>query len=143
MLTDTIEIHFVNMVKFRRLMEKDVTNNPLHRWLTFFDKHANKKIIEEILQMDTAIQKAQEKITFVSQDKESLRAYEMREMALIDLNSGMNFAKREGIAIGEQKGKQEGKREGKIEVAQSMKKAGMPIHQICVFTGLTEDEINT
>jgi predicted transposase/invertase (TIGR01784 family) len=151
MLTDALEIHFVDMVKFRRLMEKDVTNNPLHRWLTFFDKNANKKTIKEILQMDTAIQKAQEKITFVSQDKESLRAYEMREMALIDLNSGMNFAKREGIAIGEQRGKREGitigeqrgKREGKIEVAQSMKKAGMPINQICVITGLTEDEINS
>jgi predicted transposase/invertase (TIGR01784 family) len=66
MLTDAIEIHFVDMVKFRRLLRKDVTNNPLHRWLTFLDKHANRKTIEEILQMDTAIQKAQEKITFVS-----------------------------------------------------------------------------
>ncbi|GHT32176.1 hypothetical protein AGMMS49574_15200 [Bacteroidia bacterium] len=91
--------------------------------------------------MDTAIQKAQDRIAFVSNDEESLRTYEMREMALSDFTSGMNFARREGIAIGEQKGKIEGKIEGKMEVARSMKKDGMPISQIVIYTNLSSDEI--
>jgi hypothetical protein len=27
-----------DMLTFRHLREKDIENNPLHRWLTFFDK---------------------------------------------------------------------------------------------------------
>ncbi|GHU54065.1 hypothetical protein FACS189411_00020 [Bacteroidia bacterium] len=133
MLTDALEIHFIDMIKFKRLAEKDIKHNPLHRWLTFFDKDTNTNILEEVIQMDTAIQKAQDRIAFVSNDEESLRAYEMREMALSDFTSGMNFAKREGIAIGEQK--------GKIEVARSMKKDGMPVSQIVIYTNLSPDEI--
>ncbi|GHT53400.1 hypothetical protein AGMMS49982_16280 [Bacteroidia bacterium] len=125
MLTDALEIHFIDMIKFKRLQKKDITNNPLHRWLTFFDKNANNKTIKEVINMDTAIQKAHERIAFVAKDKESLRAYEMREMALSDFTSGMNFARREGI----------------IEVAKNMKKAGVDAHQIMIFTNLSENDI--
>jgi DNA invertase Pin-like site-specific DNA recombinase len=92
------------MIKFGRLKERDIENNPLHRWLTFFDKNANDETINQIIIMDTAIAKAQEKISFVSQDREMLHAYHMREMAVLDYNSGINAARRDGIAIGEQKG---------------------------------------
>jgi hypothetical protein len=82
-------ISFLNAVlqkvKFRRLQEKDIVNNHLHRWLTFFDKSTDDKILEEIIQMDTAIQKAQERIRFVRGSEEEFRAYQMREMALSDL----------------------------------------------------------
>jgi predicted transposase/invertase (TIGR01784 family) len=150
MLTDALEIHFIDMVKFKRLREKDIKNNPLHRWLTFFDKNTNDKIIEEVIKMDTAIQKAQERMTFVTNDKESLRAYDMREMALSDYTSGMNFARREGeekgekrgIAIGEKRGEKKGEKRGKLEVAMNMKKNGMDTHQIMILTNLSENEIN-
>jgi hypothetical protein len=46
--------------------------------------------------MDVAIQKAQERLTFVANDKEALREYHMREMALSDWTSGVNHARREG-----------------------------------------------
>jgi predicted transposase/invertase (TIGR01784 family) len=103
-LTDALEIHFIDMIKFRRLREKDIMNNEFHRWLTFFDKKTDSKTIKKIINMDTAIKKAQEKIIHVSRDKEVLRAYQMREMALSDFTSGMNSARREGIAIGERRG---------------------------------------
>ncbi|MDR1341046.1 MAG: Rpn family recombination-promoting nuclease/putative transposase, partial [Prevotellaceae bacterium] len=41
LLTDALELHFIDMVKFGRLKERDIENNLLHRWLTFFDKNAN------------------------------------------------------------------------------------------------------
>jgi predicted transposase/invertase (TIGR01784 family) len=92
---------------------------------------------KEVLKIDTAIQKAQERMTFVTNDKESLRAYDMREMAMSDYTSGMNFARREGrqegISIGEER--------GKLEIAMNMEKNGMDAHQIMILTNLSEDEI--
>jgi predicted transposase/invertase (TIGR01784 family) len=40
MLTDALELHFLDMVRFRRLKTKDALNDPLHRWLVYFDKHS-------------------------------------------------------------------------------------------------------
>jgi len=37
-LTDVLEIHFLNMVKFRKMENKDIKNNALCRWLTSFDE---------------------------------------------------------------------------------------------------------
>jgi hypothetical protein len=50
--------------------------------------------------MDVAIQKAQERLTFVANDKEALREYHLREMALSDWTSGINHARREGKVEG-------------------------------------------
>ena len=44
--------------------------------------------------MDGAIRKAQERMDFVSRDMEALREYHMREMALSDWNSTVNYARR-------------------------------------------------
>lgn len=125
LLTDALEIHFVNMVKFRALEEKDIKNDPLHRWLTWFDPGSPLELVKEVIKMDKAIQKAEERVTYVSQDKEALRAYQMRQMALSDWTSGVNRAKREG----------------KIETAREMKADNMPISQIVKYTGLTEQQI--
>jgi predicted transposase/invertase (TIGR01784 family) len=103
MLTDALEIHFISMVKFRQLKEKDIENSPLHRWLAFLDKNTDETTVKKIIEMDTAIKKAQERIAFVSCDEETLRVYQRREMAMFDYASGMNYAARKGEAIGEQK----------------------------------------
>jgi predicted transposase/invertase (TIGR01784 family) len=92
LLTDVLEIHFINMVKFRKLKTKDIVNKPLERWLTFFDIKTPEKILQEVIQMDGAINKTYERLNFVSQDKEVLRAYHMREMALSDWTTGVNTA---------------------------------------------------
>jgi hypothetical protein len=53
-------------------------------------------LIAEVIKMDAAIQKAQERLAFVAGDKEALREYHLREMALSDWTSGVNHARREG-----------------------------------------------
>ena len=62
--------------------------------------------------LDTATYKANEKMTFLSNDKEVLRLYNMREMAQIDYNSGIRKAKEDGIV--------EGRIERNIEIAWNM-----------------------
>ena len=131
MLTDALEIHFIDMVKFRRLGynikegSRSFLDNPLNRWLTFFDKNSPEDLIEEVLRMDTAIRKAHERTAFVTQDEAAMTEYIRREMALSDWTSGVNYAVRED----------------RKEMARKMKADNMPTEQIVKYTGLTEKQI--
>jgi predicted transposase/invertase (TIGR01784 family) len=133
LLSDALEIHFVDMVKFRKLGERDIRNDPLQRWLTYFDRSSPEELVEELIKMDSAIRKAEEKMSYLCNDKEALRAYQMREMALSDWTSGVNHARREG--------EKKGLREGKREAARNLKAMGLSAAQIEQATGLTAKEI--
>jgi len=141
MLTDALEIHFVDMVKFKRLLGKDIKNEPLHRWLSFFDKDTSNDVLEEVFNMDMAIQLASEKMNFLSSDKEALRLYQMREMALSDFTSGMNYAREEGLKEGKIEGKIEGEYTKSLEIAKSALIEGSSIDFIAKITGLPEMRI--
>ena len=78
------------MKKFRQLKTGDIIHNPLERWLTFLDKETPPEIIEEVVKMDAAINKANERLNFVSQDKDFLRNYHLREMAMSDWTTALN-----------------------------------------------------
>ncbi|MDR3191879.1 MAG: Rpn family recombination-promoting nuclease/putative transposase, partial [Treponema sp.] len=122
-------------------------------WLTWLDKESPAGLVEEAIKMDAGIRKAEEKMGDISRDKEALRAYQMREMALSDWTSGLNHAREEGVREGIEKGMekgiekgmrkgiQEGKQEGKQEVARNLKKIGIPVEQIARGTGLSIEEI--
>jgi predicted transposase/invertase (TIGR01784 family) len=129
LLTDALEIHFVDMVKFRALREKDIRHNPLHRWLIYLDKDSPPELVEEVVKMDAAIQKAQERTAFIASDKKALHEYHLREMALSDWTSGVNHARREG------------EKEKAAEIALNLKKMGIPMEQIAQATGLTGQQI--
>ncbi|MDR1445200.1 MAG: Rpn family recombination-promoting nuclease/putative transposase [Treponema sp.] len=137
LLTDALEIHFLDMVKFRRTGERDIRGEPLQRWLTWFDRGSSEALVEEVIKMDAGIRKAEEKMANVSGDKEALRAYQMREMALSDWTSGINHAREEGM----REGLQAGKREGMQEIAVKMKKRGVSAGQIAEDTGLSVEDI--
>ncbi|MDR3236197.1 MAG: Rpn family recombination-promoting nuclease/putative transposase [Prevotellaceae bacterium] len=123
LMDDSEEVHFIDMVKFRRIKNKDM-ENPMHRWLTYFDKHTKKEIIEEIIKMDPAIKEADEKIRYVLADKETFRLYEMRAKALSDYVSGINAAKREGLKEGEERGLKKGEERGLKEGEEKGLKKG-------------------
>jgi predicted transposase/invertase (TIGR01784 family) len=136
-LTDSLEIHFLDMVKFRKLKKKDIVHEPLHRWLVFFDKNSPANLIEEVLKMDTAIQKMQDKMDLIQRDESLFRAYLRVEKAVSDEVTRINGAKREG----ERKGKLEGGRNTALEIAQKMKNRGVSVGQIAEDTGLSIEEV--
>jgi predicted transposase/invertase (TIGR01784 family) len=129
MLTDALELHFLDMVKFRKWPEKDITNDPLQRWLVYFDKHSPARLIEEVLEMDRAIQEMQKKIDWIQGDPALLRSYLRYEKAASDEITRIYGAK------------QEGRREEKLGIAQKMKNRGLPLDQIAEDTGLSIEEI--
>jgi predicted transposase/invertase (TIGR01784 family) len=71
----------------------------------------------------------EEKMSYISNDKEALRPYQMREMALSDWTSGVNYAHREG------------REESKKEIARNLKAMGLTAAQIAEATGLMEKQI--
>jgi len=135
LLTDVLEIHFINMVRFRKLKSRDVANRPLERWLTYFDIATPEEKLREVIQMDTAIKRTQELLEFVMQDKEALREYHMREMALCDLTTTVNTAFEKGEAKGIKK--------GKIDVAKKLLCEGLSVEFIHKTTGLDTKTIQS
>ena len=141
LLSDVLEIHFIDMVRFRRVKDKDIVNNLLHRWLTFLDKNTDSETIKKIIEMDTAIKKAYEKIEHVSRNKELWHAYRMREMALPDYTSGMNAAEKRGEERGREEGIAIGEQKTKAIFIMNLKLNGIPVEQIGKFVSMSEEEV--
>ena len=77
--------------------------------------------------MDAAISIANERLNYVSQDEEFLRAYEVREKAMLDWNSGVNTALEKQA----------------IKIAKSLLGGGMTFDLIQKHTGLDIETIKS
>ena len=128
----------INIVNFEAVHVDDF-HTVFHLWEdTHKDcQNISDDLLKDLMDMDAAIYKANEKMAFLANDKEVLRLYNMREMAQIDYNSGMKKAKDEGKI----EGKIEGKLERNIEIARNMVADGEPIEKIIKYTGLTKENI--
>ncbi len=82
MLTDVVEIHFLELPKFRKKKDKDYRENAIERWLMFLEKDISETTLKELMSLDTAIEKAEQKIEYLSSDEEAMRIYYERERLL-------------------------------------------------------------
>ena len=123
------------MVKFRKLKTGDTKNNLLERWLTFLDVNTPEETLREVIQMDSAIGKAYERLNLVTQDKEFIRNYHLRQMAMSDWTTGINTATEKGI--------EQGAMQSKIEIAKNSLNKGLPIELIHEITGLDMETIQS
>jgi len=98
-LTYALEIHYLNMVKYRKLEKK--LKDPLNRWLAWFDAGSPPELVTEVVKMDAAIQAANERMMNVTDDKEARRIYWRHQMALSDRTGEINYARSEGRAEGQ------------------------------------------
>jgi predicted transposase/invertase (TIGR01784 family) len=131
-LTEALEIHFLNMVKFRKLENKDM-NNALCRWLTYFDVRTPEQELKEEIKMDTAIQKAQTRLEQVTHDNEFMHNYTLRQMAMSDWTTGVNTAFERGI--------EKGATQRNFEVAKNLLHEGLSVEIIQKTTGLDMETI--
>ena len=86
------------MVQYRKERKKILLDNPLNRWLVWLDMSSPPELIEEVAKMDNAINAAIKRLDFVTRDKEFLRYYHMRQMAMSDQTTIINTAIEEGRA---------------------------------------------
>ena len=124
MLTDVLEIHFVELAKFRKLKQKPDIKNPLERWILFLE-NSPEEVLEVIKSHDPAIEKAEKVLEWLNSDEETRRLYELREKAIHDEITRINGAKEEG----------------KKEVAKKMLLNNMDVDLITSLTGLTIADI--
>lgn len=82
MLTDVVEIHFLELPKFRKKKGKNYRENAIERWLMFLEKDISETTLKELMSLDTAIEKAEQKIEYLSSDEETMRIYYERERSL-------------------------------------------------------------
>jgi len=95
-LTDALEVHFINMVKYKKqMMAKQFLEDPLCRWLAWFNKDSSPELLEEVVKMDTTIQVANEKLTHVTQSEEDMWAYTRYLMAECDRTGQLKYARGE------------------------------------------------
>jgi predicted transposase/invertase (TIGR01784 family) len=102
-------------------------------------------LIEEVVNMDIAIQAAQAKLEKIKSDPELVHAYDMYEQTIIDYKFGIQGARLEGrlegLNEGRQEGLNEGEKKGRLEVARNLKRIGIPAQQIAMGTGFSLEEI--
>ena len=135
LLTNKLEIHFIQLTKFLREGNK-TENKELWNWLTFIcDK--DKKEVKKIMEENKEIKKANEELEYLTGDEAVRRMAFLREKAERDYVSNMNGAREEGIELGIK----EGEKNKAKEIAKEMLTKGFDISTIAEITKLTKEEV--
>ena len=121
-LTDKIEIHFIQIPKFKK-QRKDMKTK-LDMWMDFISQ-IDEKEVKNAMSKNKEIKKAQEEYEYLTGDEEERRIAFLREKAIRDENSifdagkdiGRKEGKEEGIEIGKEQGIEIGKEQG-IEIGK-------------------------
>ena len=136
---DNIEWWFIELPKFRK-MHKNI-NSKIDQWLLFIDDE-EKELVKMAEEKNQTLQKAREKMNYLTGDAAVRRLAELREIWELDYNSDINYAREKGEKSGLKRGRKEGEQKKSIEIAKKLLKLQMPIEQISEITSLTEEEIN-
>jgi len=109
-LTNSLEIHYINMVKYRKLVRKNHDrqdlNDPLYRWLVWFDRNSPPELIEEVVKMDEAIKTADDMIFSFAMTDDEMDYWFRRKLFQMDRENEIKYARAEGQAKGIEKGQQ-------------------------------------
>ena len=65
MLDMFVYILFLELPKFRKKKDKDYRENDIERWLMFLEKDISETTLKELISLDTAIEKAEQKIEYL------------------------------------------------------------------------------
>ena len=147
-LTDLLEIHFLEMKKLDEYKE----NDDLSQWVSFI-KADSKEVLEKMAKVNPNIDKAVNVLTTMSQDKKARAEYLSREMALHDeatkieeameegYEQGKEEGREEGIKEGIKEGREQGREEANIEAAKNLLQLGVDIDIIVKSTSLTKERV--
>lgn len=127
MLTDLVEIHFIELPKFNKLEEKNLKEDRLQRWLTFFNNDISEEKLEELMEMDTDIKRVEERLEYLSSDEKTIEIYKAREKSLHERANMINGAKDEKA----------------IEIAKNLLVMSMDVENVSKATGLSIEEIKS
>jgi predicted transposase/invertase (TIGR01784 family) len=137
LLTTAEEIHFIELPKFRKLKEKDVKGNALHRWLSFLDIRTPEAAMEEIMLTDPVIEKAKTMMDVINSDEALRHSYTLYQMTLMDEKSLKYGSELRGM----ERGIKKGMKKAALEIARKLKAMDISADKIAAATGLSVEEI--
>jgi flagellar biosynthesis/type III secretory pathway protein FliH len=79
MLTDVLEVHFLECRKFLKVPFN--LQDPLHRWLRFLDQRTTPEQLKELMEMDAHMKSAEDMLYELMGDPEVRERYWQRRMA--------------------------------------------------------------
>lgn len=100
LLTDKVEIRFIELKKFARIQKN--YNDKLHRWLSFLINPKGKEI-DILRKEDNEIKEVLDVLYQISGDSQTVILAKLREKAIKDEVSRLQGAKDEGISEGASK----------------------------------------
>ena len=101
-LTDKLEIHFLELLKFKGKSVKDM--NRMEKWAAYFSPDTTDEELEDIAKSEAAIREAMEVEDVFTKDEVAKRAYDKAEKFRRDQAAQISYARREGEEKGEEKG---------------------------------------
>lgn len=125
-LTDKLEIHFIQIPKFKK--EERGIQTKMEQWMQFISQ-TNPKGVELAMKENKEIKKANDEYEYLTGEAEERRLAFLRDKAIRDEKS-MREA-----------GREEGERKKQIEIAKELLKMGMKIEEIERATKLTKEQI--
>jgi predicted transposase/invertase (TIGR01784 family) len=129
MLTDLIEVHFIEVPKFKSMKEKNLKEDKLQRWMTFFRDDISDETLKELMDMDKDIKKVEERLEYLSSDPKTIELYRAREKALHERANMISSAEERGIE------------KGRKESAMEALKLGLDVYMAAKISKLSVEEV--
>jgi len=147
MLTDVLEIHFLDLQAAKRAKEERQKQNKrrqLINWLCFIGT-SDKKERAMLATTSPILQMLNEKIDVLTLSPVERKLYESRMKLKSDITtiseSQFNAGIQQGKSIGLAEGEARGSRQAKLETARILKQLGDSVQKIVQATGLTVQEV--
>ena len=153
LLSDAIQIVFVELSKLKEIMKKSVSDmTDMEKWAVFFQyasEPTERATVNKVIESKEALQMAGDLLMSISKDERERAVFRSRRMYQTDLASNLATAEdrgeRRGIEIGERRGIEIGERRGaqnrSIEIARRMLHAGETVEKTVLYSGLTAEEV--
>ena len=144
-LTDTIELHFIEIPKLRKLNDTEEISDMLEAWIAFIQS-PDSELVEKLEMSKEEIKEAKSELLRMSADSKDRFMYEKRKESILEKVSLIESAEQKGIEKGLREGKKKGLIEGAnkkaIEIAKNLILNGLENELIKNSTGLDIDTIN-
>ena len=151
-LSNSLNIIFIDLTKVSKLEENVESNTALENWAIFLknaDNPNKKEIIAKLTNTEAGLMQAQKSLSSISADRDLWITQYRQEIYERDRRSSLDAMKKAGIEEGMKKGLEKGIKKGlekgraeeKLNIVKNALRAGIPIEQIALISGLTEEEI--
>ena len=135
-LTDTMEIHFIEIPKLRKLNDTEEISDMLEAWVAFI-QNPDSEIVEKLEMSKKEIKEAKSELIRMSGDSKERDMYERRKESILEKVSLIESAEQKGI----ERGLKEGENRKAIEISKNAINNNLDDNTIQIITGLSVEEI--